>query len=393
MELVEVRDKKSWKLFFQAAHRVYKEDPLWVAPLEGELKSIFNPDDNQAFADGEAQLWVLLDKGQPVARIAAFIDHARNRALSYPVGGIGFFESLDQESYASRLLDAAEDWLKERGAEAIDGPINWGERDKYWGLLEVGHGYMPLFQENYQPAYYKKFFVERGYLPFEQVLTFHGNSREIPFDRFAKVIDRLRARYDIQVERLNWKDLDRFAADFCVVYNAAFGGYEHFKPIEQEVVVHMLEQAKPIADTNTLGIAYYEGKPAGFIAFFPDINPLLQKAKGKLNWRTLPGFLWRKRTTREFGTRGMGFGIHPEYKSKGIFAFLTNDMAIPENLARYPDMYLCTVRAHNTEAVSIYFKLGVKIQRVHVAYRKPLRADLSIEPFEFVDPSTYEVTK
>lgn len=394
MQLIEVKDKKSWDQFFQAALRVYKDDKNWVAPLEGEIRSIFNPDDNKAYKEGEACLWVLLDDhGKPAGRISAFIDHARNRTLPYPVGGIGFFESLDDDTYAAALLDTAEAWLREKGAQAIDGPINWGERDKYWGLLDKGHEHMPLFQENYQPTYYKRFFTQHGYLPFEQVLTFHGKPNDIPFHRFARVIERLRARYDIKVERLHWNQLDRFAKDFCVVYNAAFGGYEHFKPIEKDVVVNMLQQAKPIADIKTLGMAYFEGQPAGFIAFFPDINPILQKAKGKLNWKTMPGFLYRKWRTKQFGTRGMGFGVHPEFKSKGIFAFLTNDMALPETLERYPDMYLCTVRAHNQEAVSIYSKLDVSIQRVHIAYRKPLIDGLDIKPFEFVNPDTFKVEK
>jgi len=394
MQIVPVNDKKSWSKFFRAAQRVYQDNPLWVAPLEGEIKSIFNPSDNQAFEEGEARLWVLLDDaGKPAGRIAAFIDHARNRLLSYPVGGIGFFECLDHEPYADALFEIAENWLKEKGAQAVDGPINWGERDKYWGLLEVGYEYMPLFQENYHPPYYKKFFTTRGYIPFEQVLTFHGVPRKIPFERFQPVIKRLRSRYDIRVETIQWNEMDRFAQDFCVVYNAAFGGYEHFKPIEPHSVVNILKQAKPISDTNLLGIAYFEGKPAGFLAFFPDINPLLQKTKGRLNWRTTPGFLWRKWRTKKMGIRGMGFGIHPEFKTKGIFAFLVSDLAFPETLENYPDMYLCTVRAHNTEAVSIYYKLGITIQRVHVAYRKPLMDDLEIDPFRFVDPKTFEVTK
>ncbi|MCK7532646.1 MAG: hypothetical protein MZV63_17240 [Marinilabiliales bacterium] len=34
------------------------------------------------------------------------------------------------------LFDTARNWLKERGMEAMDGPINFGETDKYWGLLD-----------------------------------------------------------------------------------------------------------------------------------------------------------------------------------------------------------------------------------------------------------------
>ena len=32
------------------------------------------------------------------------------------------------------LFDTAREWLKSKGMEAMDGPINFGETDKYWGL-------------------------------------------------------------------------------------------------------------------------------------------------------------------------------------------------------------------------------------------------------------------
>lgn len=394
MKLYPLTDKKDWRLFHRAPHRVYQGDPLWVAPLEEDIESIFDPAKNAALEEGEAQLWVLLDeRDRPVGRVAAFIDHARNRALPHPVGGLGFFECVDREDYAHALLEAAEGWLKQKGARAVDGPINFGERDKYWGLLVKGHGYMPLFQENYQPAYYRRFFEQRDYQPFEQILTLHGVPKDIPFDRFNRVIERLKARYDVQVHTLDWSKLPQYAADFCEIYNVAFGEYEHFKPIVPEQVEQVLRQAKPIADTNTLGIAYFEGKPAGFLALFPDINPLLQPAKGKLNWRTLPGFLWRRFRTNHYGTKGIGFGIHPDYKTKGIFAFITNYLAFPETLEKYTDLYLATVRAHNTEAVSIYFKLGVRVQRVHIAFRKALAEGVPIEPYTFIDPDHFAVGK
>jgi hypothetical protein len=38
--------------------------------------------------------------------------------------------------------------FRKRGMEAMDGPINFGERDKFWGLLIEGF-IEPLFGMNY----------------------------------------------------------------------------------------------------------------------------------------------------------------------------------------------------------------------------------------------------
>ena len=48
-------------------------------------------------------------------------------------------------------------------------------------------------------------------------------------------------------------------------------------------------------------------------------------------------------------------------------------------------MYFTTVRAHNTEAVSVYLKMGVEIDRLHLAYHKALEAGIEVEPHEFIE--------
>ncbi len=384
MKIITVRDKKGWKLFHHAPHEVYRNDPNWICPLEKDVSSVFDPEENAALRRGEAKLWVLLEEdGRPVGRIAAFIDYARNEALPYPVGGVGFFECTDRRDYAFALFERAEAYLAQRGARAIDGPINFGERDKFWGLLVKGF-YPPLFQENYNPPYYRQFFEQWGFEPHEQIFTLKGKPSTIPLDRLGRVVERIKKNHDLHLEPFSYANIDRMARDFCYVYNAAFGDKEHFKPIEPQQVIKILRQARPIADEHLLGIAYFEGQPAGFCAFFPDINPLLKKNQGKLNWLNMPAFLWRKKTARKLDIKGMGFGIHPGYKSKGMFAFLTYFMTTPHNIETYENMYLATVRAHNEEAIRAYQKLNVHIDRVHLGYRKAIAPGVEVKPFPFV---------
>lgn len=383
--IIEVKDRKGWKLFHLVPHRVYQDDPKWICPLESDIESVFNPEKNKTLESGEAALFVLLDEnGKPAGRITAFIDHQRNKAQPFPVGGIGFFDCIDNKDYAFALFETAETWLKSKGAKAVDGPINFGERDKFWGLL-VGGFYPPLFQENYNPPYYERFFDEWGFIPFEQVLTFRGDTNNIPSGRLDKMKEMLCRRYDISVDHLHLDRLDQYAKDFCEVYNAAFSQFDHFKPIVPEQVKKIVEDAKSILDPGVMILAYYEGKPAGFSICFPDINSLLRPAKGKLNWRTIPGLLWRKWRSKELAAKAMAFGVHPDYRTKGIAGVLLADTAREENRRKYPVMYFTTIRAHNTEAVSVYLKMGVEIDRLHLAYRKALEEGIEVKPHEFIE--------
>ncbi|GJM35528.1 MAG: hypothetical protein DHS20C18_45290 [Saprospiraceae bacterium] len=384
MKIIEVNNKKSWRLFHQVLDKVYQDDSNYIHPLQHEIEQVFDPKHNKTLQDGTAKCFVLLDdQHQAVGRIAAFIDHT-NQKPPFKTGGIGFFECIDQPEYVALLFDMAEQYLKDQDIALVDGPVNFGERDRFWGLLVKGYD-PPLYQENYHPAYYEQYFLDRNYVPFEQILTYKGASKKIPFQRLAAIAKRLHERHPVEVRPLNFKRLDEFAQDFSVVYNASFKQFPHFKPISGEQVKHIMEQAKPIADPGIACIAYYEGNPAGFIALYPDINPFLKHAKGKLNWMSIPGFLWKNHFAKTKTAKGMGFGIHPEYQSKGIFALLVDYLCTPENLQKYPYMCLAQIRTHNHEIRSMYDKLEVEIDRVHVAYRKALRPEAKIEPFEFIE--------
>ena len=49
-----------------------------------------------------------------------------------------FFDCIDDQEAANLLFDIAKKWLTDHGMEAMDGPINFGERDKFWGVLIDG---------------------------------------------------------------------------------------------------------------------------------------------------------------------------------------------------------------------------------------------------------------
>lgn len=386
MQIIEVTDKNGWRLFHQAPHNVYKNQPHWIAPLESDIEKIFSPNSNKAMQNGAAKLFVLLnEKGTPVGRIAAFVDHQRNLQQSFPQGGIGFFECIDNKDYARALLEKAEAFLVNEKVKAIDGPVNFGERDKFWGLLVKGQEYSPLYQENYHPTYYKAFFEDNGYEPYEQILTLKGSVGDVPLDRIRSIAKRLRERYGLTTRSIEKSKLEWYADLFRQVYNEAFRTYPHFKPLHTAQVYEGMKQAKPILDPNLVCFAFEKDQPIGFLALLPDINQFLQPAKGKLDWLRLPGFLWRFKTAKQWVAKGIASAIHPDFQRKGIFPLIVDHLAMPANLKKYSHIFLATIRSHNQLMVETAVNLGVKPDRVHVAYRKMLDKNIPLDPYMFMD--------
>ena len=110
--------------------------PGYIRPLDKDIDQVFDPKKNKAFRQGEAARWILKDEeGRLLGRIAAFVNKRyKSKGDEFPVGGIGFFDCIHNQDAADQLFDVARHWLLQRGMEAMDGPINFGERDSWWGL-------------------------------------------------------------------------------------------------------------------------------------------------------------------------------------------------------------------------------------------------------------------
>ncbi len=386
MTIVEVKSRADWKLFHQVPRRIYSHIPHWICPIESDIENIFNPAKNKAFAHGEAQVFVLLDdKKAPVGRIAVFVDFERNEQQPYPVGNIGFFECVENQEYAFALFEHAEKILTTKGVKAIDGPVNFGERDKFWGLLVKGYEQEPLYQEYYHMPYYQAFFENWGFRPYEQVLTLHGKIAAVPIDRFRDLAARVRARYDLKTEHIDLNDLQKFSQDLTDFYNNTFHFQPYFKPLEFQQVYALLKQIKPIVDPKIACFVYDGERPVGFCGLYPEVNPFFRRANGKLQWWKLLRFLWELKRTPRKGLKGMLFGIHPEFQRKGVFPLMVDFLYTPYLVEHYEDFYLATIRGHNKMMVETCSNLNVTPQRVHVAYRKMLDETIEFKPLDFIE--------
>src|SRR5690349_7880212 len=167
MQIVPVKDAKTQKQFLSLPVSIYKNDPNWIQPLDKDIEEVFDRNKNKAFRFGELERWILIDaQGKCIGRIAAFINKKyKNKGDDIPVGGTGFFECINDQQAANILFDTAKNWLQQKGMEAMDGPVNFGERDRWWGLVIDGFQ-PPLYCMNYNPPYYVDLFQHYGFRVF-----------------------------------------------------------------------------------------------------------------------------------------------------------------------------------------------------------------------------------
>ena len=317
-EVTTSRDEREW---LDLPKRIYKEYPQWICPLDDDIRKVFDKSRNELFADGEAIRWVALDRsGKAVGRIAAFYDKEHAYSYEQPTGGCGFFEAIDDQELADTLFDAAREWLKARGMEAMDGPVNFGSRDSWWGLLVEGYEFEPLYGNPYTPPYYKTLFENYGFQNYFNQNSYvwrvyEDNLSEIALEK----AHRLLSNPSYHIERIDMSNLEGEAENFRQIYNKAWSLFTGVKPMEREEAQTMLQKIKPIIDPNLIYFAYHEQEPIGFFIMVPDLNSIIGRFRGKFGIINQLRLLWNLKVSRSCDrVFGIIFGITPDYHGKGV---------------------------------------------------------------------------
>jgi hypothetical protein len=371
MKIIKVSCRKTRKKFLDVARVLYKNDKIWVCPFNNEIEAIFDAEKNPYYKHGEAERWILEDDNNVlIGRIAAFIDNNLSSSYDQPTGGMGFFECINDEPSAFLLFDTAREWLKLKGMEAMDGPINFGETDKYWGLLVDGFTH-PSFDVPYNHSYYQQLFESYGFLTYYNMEGFHLDITKPLSVRFQKIAEWVSKKPGYSFHHFTWKDQTKFTNDFAEVFNEAWASFkEHFEPLEAEYIKGVLKKAKAIIDEEFIWIAYFEEKPIAIYLMFPDMNQILKHLNGKLNLFSMIKFIYLKKRKTMTRAKGLLMGVIPKYQGLGIeSAFILKIREVFKRKPYYQEIEFSWVADFNPKMRKIFISVGSVPAKKYKTYR------------------------
>lgn len=369
MTVTEVKDKATRKAFLDTARIIYKNDDVWVCPLDNDIEAVFDPAKNNFHNDGKCTRWVLTgDNGQPMGRIAAFINNKKAYNYEQPTGGIGFFECIDDEKTAFLLFDTAKEWLSKNGMQAMDGPINFGENDNFWGLLVEGF-IPPSYGMNYNPPYYQAFFERYGFQTLYAQITNHLDILK-PFpERFYKIAKWVTQKPGYEFKHLKVSELQKFATDFMEIYNDAWKDFDNFVPITHATIAESFKKMKAIMDENLIWFAYVNNEPVAFMIVLPDANPMIKSLNGKLDLIGKLKFLYYK-WKGVSRMRAIVMGTKQKFQNHGIESglFITlGEYVLPLN--QYNELELSWVGDFNEKMIAMHNAMGAVFAKRHLTMR------------------------
>ena len=370
MQLIEVTDKSTRRQFHKVPHLIYKDDSNWICPPEMMIEDIFDPQKNKTYRTGKATRWILIDENKRlIGRIAAFVNFKLAETYEQPTGGCGFFECIDNQEAANILFNAAVEWNKNQGMEAMDGPINFGENYVNWGLLV--EGFMPQgYGMPYNPRYYQMLYRKFGFKVYFEQYSYHLDYT-VPFpERFWKIAEWVAKKPQYNFRHFDFKQSEKFVSDFCTIYDAAWGLHEHYKKVDPDDIRDFIQNSKAIIDPEMVWFAYDHEKPIALFAMIPDINQILKKLNGKLNLLNIIRFIYYRKTKTISRTRILIMGIDAKYQRSGIeSAIFWNMEQKMKTRPQYKELELSWAGDFNPKVIAIYEATGAKKMKTHYTMR------------------------
>ncbi len=312
---IEFIEQNQLTKFVKFAFEIYKDDPYWVPPLTSEKKSILNKKKNPFFKDADIALFMAKKDGKYVGRIAAIQNHTHNRIHNENIGFFGFFECINDQEVANKLLDTAKEWLNKKGCEAMRGPASPSSNDEY-GLLIEGFDDSPRVMMSYNPKYYMDLMDNYGLKKEKDLYAWKiENDKLLKSDKLVRVAEIAKKRSKLNIREIDMKNFKAELDNVKYVYNKAWAPNWGFVPMTEEEIDQLAKEFKMIVEPSLVLFGEIEGQIVGFAFVVPDYNEVFKEMNGKLfpfNWLKL----LRKKDYK--WARIITLGLVPEFQKRGL---------------------------------------------------------------------------
>lgn len=365
-------DTQSLRAFIRFPFELYKGDPNWVPPLRKDLYQTLRGVNNPLLANGPHTFFMAYKDGKPAARLMAGINETLNAAKEKREGYISLFECMEDYDAAKAILDAAAEWLRERGMTRMEGPISPTNGDDSRGLLIQGFDGPPVLMNVYNPAYYPEFFDRYGFQKDFDLLAYFLDASELPVERFERVVEYAMRKYHFHVDRMDLKNIEPDLKDIKRILDVAMpDSWQHLTPPSMEDIRKEFMQLKKVADPDLLYIARTDdGEPIGFVTALPDYNQVLIHLNGRLGPIGALRYLYYRRRIR--GARILMQFVVPQYRNKAVNSAIFAKLMVEGRRKRYLWGEASTIAEMNTMSRRSVEGAGGKLYRLYRLYYKEI---------------------
>lgn len=374
IEIRQINSKRELKQFIQFANDLYVDCPYYCPPLFFDEMNCFEPDHNPALEVCEYQLWMAFRDGKAVGRIAGIINHKANEKWNYKHVRFGWFDFIDDLEVSRTLLDTVVAWGKERGMDALNGPVGFTDFD-HEGLLIDGYDYPAVMASLYNYPYYVKH-MEAYELTKDadwiELQVYPPNGCPERLNRIANIV---KERSHVHVDKVkNSRELVRkYGIQYMDVIDEAYQKLYNFQPMTAKQKNYYKDMYFPLLNFDFVTLVVNEkDEIVGVGLGMPDISDALRKCGGKL----LPlGWYYLLKALKAKHMESFSFlliAIRPDYQDKGINALFFQDQIPIINKYGIKRLETTNILETNTKNIANFTQFDHKRHKQHRAYIKTI---------------------
>lgn len=315
------------KDFVKFPWRIYKGDPCWTPPLDGDLlgnrllglKGLLTPN-HPYHRHAEVTHFMAWRGKQPVGRISAAVNRQYNQHHNTSIGSFGLFEVINDYEVAKILLDHAREWVEKRGLAVLRGPGEYSNAThERQGILIDGFQYPPTVELTHNPPYYAGLLERYGFQKAKDYVAYVLDRDTMQINLINKMAKKVSKLLNIETRVVKLKELNAEVRLIVHIYNEAWAQNWGFMPISDEEADSITDTLRLIIDPELVRFAYVDGNLAAVMGLFPDPNYALRP---RWHWygdsdlmRVARLLLTRRRIPV---LRAMFGGIKPQYRMLGL---------------------------------------------------------------------------
>ena len=292
--------------YIKFCRNVYDCDIYYRDSLTGILKTILY--NKGAFCKDAGIEPVLIYDDEGIAAAGTFITTGRLPGVLQ----IAFFEARkNKEEAVGLLVSAAREKCRTLKLDKIviglNGHVNYG-----FGLLSDHFDSRACFGCSYNPDYYIDYFERLGAGEYKLV-SYLTDMRGYNLDREQRLLERVNKGFTFRAA--DFKRLDREVNIYTELNNRCFKDHPFYFERTIEEDYELLNQFKLFISGENLLIAEKDGKPVGFMLWYPDFNQLVNPGK-EIGFGTyIKNKLFSHRIDR---FKIAEIGVVPEYQGSGV---------------------------------------------------------------------------
>lgn len=347
--------------FIKLPYLIYQDDPYWPGQNDDAELALHDPKTNFPLRYLERQLFIAEKNGEVVGRISASINEEHNKRWNQNIGFFGHFECINDPKVAAKLLQAAEQWVKDHGKDGIWGPFSYTYYDII-GILVQGFQDRPTVGLAYNPDYYPALMEQAGYSKEKDVLEvmaavedFYGITQQR-----ASEIEQF-----IHDDRFVMRTIDesRLRDEFLLVldlYNDSFSHHWAARKLGGDEWIAMMEASYSIIPSDLFLIVEDQGEPVAFLFLEDDHNLELHcQRHGEVAW-------CKKRV------KAYVIGIKYEYQKVGIGKWILTETAQRLKDMGYEQVSFSWIDESNQKSIRLATGMGGQIDKIFRIYQKEI---------------------